>query len=298
MPWFKVDDGLSSKAETTRIPRAHRTSAIGLWVLAGAWCAKELTDGHVPAHMVEELAGSDDDAQWLVKAGYWITVEDGFQFASWAPDQPLRETVIAAREKNAAKVKDWRSRNQPRNPVTPAVTNSDVTLPPSHPDPTQTTSNEVHVQPSVGRVAQSGYSPEFEEFWSEYPRREGKGDAYKAFTAAMKLTDLQTLLRAVRAYKLAKMTDDKSKIKMAGGWLRDRRWEDDVVTTGSAVTTQRNADAWMNQSLALVPSFQGSGPAAPRGNCSEHPDYPLPCDRCERDQSFGELIVLENGTRF
>lgn len=103
MPWFKVDDGLSSRAETTRIPRAYRCSALGLWALAGSWSAKELTDGHVPAHMLDELSGSPDDASWLITSGYWSEVDDGWQFVKWAGDQPVRVKVLADRAKNAAR---------------------------------------------------------------------------------------------------------------------------------------------------------------------------------------------------
>lgn len=141
MPWFKVSDDLPSKPETTRIPRAHRTSAIGLWALAGAWSAQQLTDGHIPRHMVDELAGRDEDAAWLVNAGYWEVVDDGWRFVVWAPEQPLREAVLEQRRKNAEKVKNWRSRNRGSNSVTNRGTNpgtnQHVTLPPSRPDPTR-----------------------------------------------------------------------------------------------------------------------------------------------------------------
>src|SRR5476651_1728036 len=105
MPWFKVDDGLAMKVETTRIPRSARTSAIGLLALAGSWSARELTDGHIPAHMLDELCGTDADASWLVTAGYWVAVDDGWQFVDWAPDQPLREVVMADRTKKAEKMR-------------------------------------------------------------------------------------------------------------------------------------------------------------------------------------------------
>jgi hypothetical protein len=141
MPWFKVDDGLSSKAETTRIPRAHRRSALGVWVLAGSWSAKELTDGHIPQHMLEELSGTDEDAFWLVEAGYWTVADDGWQFVDWAPEQPLRETVLADRKQRADKMRNWRARNKPSNPATDAVTDEvtdeTVTVAPSQPSPAQ-----------------------------------------------------------------------------------------------------------------------------------------------------------------
>lgn len=143
MPWFKVDDGLASKLETTRIPRAHRAAAIGLWALAGSWSARELTDGFVPEHMIDELAGTTESAAWLVSSEYWARVEGGFQFVTWEGEQPTRAKTLEQRAKNNAKVANWRSKNAKpsgddvSNPVTPASRNS-VTNPapdPTRPDP-------------------------------------------------------------------------------------------------------------------------------------------------------------------
>lgn len=143
MPWFRVDDQLPNLVTTTRIPRTHRRAAVGLWVLAGAWSAGQLTDGHIPEYMLEELSGTPEDADWLVRAGFWALAEDGWRFIDWAPDQPLRAAVLEQRRKNAEKVSKWRARNR----VTASVTNSgdnsvsdgSVTLPPSRPDPDPST---------------------------------------------------------------------------------------------------------------------------------------------------------------
>jgi len=51
MPWFRADDGLSSSRKVLGIPRSRRAAAMGLWVLAGTWCSRELTDGFIGSHM-------------------------------------------------------------------------------------------------------------------------------------------------------------------------------------------------------------------------------------------------------
>lgn len=145
MPWFKVDDGLSSSLKTTRIPRARRAAAMGLWVLAGSWSARELTDGFIPAHMVDELACTIESAEDLVAAEYWSTAEGGWQMADWAVDQPTRAETEEKRRKNAEKVAAWRQNrqrgNQPgSNPVTDAGTNqvaNPAPVPVPVPDPSQ-----------------------------------------------------------------------------------------------------------------------------------------------------------------
>ena len=281
MPWFKVSDDLPSKAETTRIPRSHRRAALGVWALAGSWSAQQLTDGHIPQHMLDELSGTPEDADWLVTAGYWITVDDGWQFVEWAPDQPLREVVIESRRKNAEKLKNWRSKNKPSNPVTPpvtdSVTNDVVTLPPSlspsQPDPTTSNEVEEHVHPPAARS--DALESEFGEFWKLYPRKQARPDALRAFKTARKATELAVIIAGLQAYKLATIGVDPSKIKMPAGWLRSERWADEqVVVPGSVTSLDSRRTARAAQE--------------PEPCCPIHAGYPAatetePCARCERE---------------
>lgn len=293
MPWFKVSDDLPSKATTTRIPRQHRRAALGLWCLAGAWSAAQLTDGHIPAHMLEELSGTPDDAGWLVTARIWEPVEDGWQFVEWAPDQPLREAVLEARRKNAEKVTSWRSRNKPSsnpvtNSVTPAVsnagTNCDVTLPPaqSRPGPIPTQSNEKDiVQPKVERV--DLLEGDFDDFWKVYPRRQAKADARKAYKAARKSIDATTVLAGARAYALLTVGVEREYIKLPAGWLRDRRWEDDPIPQTPSKDVRAAAVIEMGRQLAAAQPPADRFDNRP-AECAKHPGYPAnPCDRCARD---------------
>ncbi|MEV8239456.1 hypothetical protein AB0O90_04420 [Microbacterium testaceum] len=138
MPWFKVDDGLASALRTTRIPRAQRAAAMGLWILAGSWCARELTDGLVPEHMLSELACTKKQAEALVAAGYWMPVDGGWQMVDWAETQPTRAEVEEKRRKGTEKVANWRAKQRGSNPVTRSVTNrvGNPAPDPTRPDPT------------------------------------------------------------------------------------------------------------------------------------------------------------------
>jgi hypothetical protein len=111
---------------------------MGLWVLAASWCARELTDGHIPMHMVDELCGTSAEAGDLVACGYWLAVDDGYQMVDWSETQPTRDDVIAKRRQNTEKVNAWRAKKrQPAsNPVTPSGTNQVDNLSPV-PDPTR-----------------------------------------------------------------------------------------------------------------------------------------------------------------
>ena len=107
MAWYKVDDRLPTSRKVLRIPRDRRVAAIGVWTLAGAWSAHDLTDGFIPAYMIEEWGGCETDADALVDAGLWERSEDdgdeGFQFVNWGEYQPLKADIEAYREKEREK---------------------------------------------------------------------------------------------------------------------------------------------------------------------------------------------------
>ena len=111
MTWFKVDDGLHSHRKVRSLPRKDRMPALGLWCLAGSWCADNLTDGHVPTYMLEELGGTLRQAQLLVTSGLWVQVDDGFQFHGWSDEgrQPTRAEVEAHRESERKRKARWRA---------------------------------------------------------------------------------------------------------------------------------------------------------------------------------------------
>lgn len=113
MPWFNVDDGFANSKPVLKIPRRYRCAAVGLWTLAGSWSAKELTDGFIPDHALEEFAGTPAIAEWLVRAGLWRKVEEGWQFEGWAKWQKTKERVLAYREREAEKKRNQRGGDKP-----------------------------------------------------------------------------------------------------------------------------------------------------------------------------------------
>lgn len=159
MPWFRVDDSLAMSRKVYAMPSEVRLAAIGLWTLCGTWCAKELTDGRLPAYMLSAMGGTEEIAAALVDVGLWLEDGGDYVFHDWAEYQPASEDVKAKRQKNADRLRAWREKNavtnKVGNAVTPPVTNvvsnavtspvtddvtNDVrngseTLPPSHPIP-------------------------------------------------------------------------------------------------------------------------------------------------------------------
>ena len=71
------------------------------------------------------------------------------------------------------------------------------------------------------------YTPEFEEFWSLYPQKTGKGEAYKSWNKIKPNATLRAeIAKAVGNYKLSKKVKEGF-IKNPATWLNQRCWEDE-----------------------------------------------------------------------
>ena len=73
----------------------------------------------------------------------------------------------------------------------------------------------------------------FAEFWLAYPRKVGKGTALKAYAKALKKTQPQTILAAVKAYP---WPADKEFVPHPSTWLNGERWADETQPTGEPKT--------------------------------------------------------------
>lgn len=139
MTWFKVDDNLWTHPKFT----ALNMSARGLWVTAGSWSARMLTNGRITGSQIRALGGTQKQASDLVEAGLWsVACEDRVQIATrfsqreyifhdWIEYQPTKEKVEYERERNRKKQTRFRRTESPlpagtskRNPVTAPVTTS------------------------------------------------------------------------------------------------------------------------------------------------------------------------------
>lgn len=98
MTWFRVDDKLSDHHKA----RAAGVPAMGLWVLAGSWCATNETDGFVPMDVVIRWDKGQRLAKKLVDCELWLedkaNGEFGYRFHQWEEHQPLRSDLEAGRE--------------------------------------------------------------------------------------------------------------------------------------------------------------------------------------------------------
>lgn len=107
MAWFKVDDNLAFHPKALRAGNA----AMGLWVRAGSWSAQQLTDGHVPADLADQV-GTPAQAKKLVDVGLWVPDKTGFRFHEWEERQPTRAAVEQKRKANAERIQRWREQHR------------------------------------------------------------------------------------------------------------------------------------------------------------------------------------------
>lgn len=67
----------------------------------------------------------------------------------------------------------------------------------------------------------------FEQFWSLYPRKVGKGDARKKFSSAIRLAPLETIIAGVMRYRQEVSGRELRYIAHPSTWLHQERWEDE-----------------------------------------------------------------------
>lgn len=152
MTWFKVDDGLHGSAKARRAGEA-----MALWVMAGSWCADQLTDGWVPEDMVQMLAPRTWRrwADKLVQVRLWIVEERegecGWQFHDWDKYQPTKQQVLADREAAAERqrrarerAKESRRDKEDSERVSHGVTNGVSHGPPDHTRPDRSSYGTTH----------------------------------------------------------------------------------------------------------------------------------------------------------
>lgn len=238
-PWFKVDDGFATSEPVMRVKRRYRASVIGLWTLSGTWCAKELTDGRVPFHMIDELGCTTAQAQQLVECGLWSDAPGGYVFIGWDKYQPTRAKVEAERKKEADRKAAYRlSRGDTAGtpPGVPLVSQPES----GHPDPTRP--DPTHKEKDLVHAARSRQlARDFDEWWEVYPKKQGKAAARRKYMTIRSKVEAKVLLDGVRTYALVCAGGDKQFVKLPAGWLNDGRWEDEppaAATPTRSGTTQ------------------------------------------------------------
>ena len=116
------------------------------------------------------------------------------------------------------------------------------------PTPTPTPTYKKDISPSSGDDGVRSITDEFDqEFWPAYPKKVGKGQARKAFKAARKKSDLQTLLDGIAGIDAS----EPRYIPHPATWLNGERWLDQPVN-GHASFGRRQTQAELDEETEML----------------------------------------------
>src|SRR5256885_1498948 len=150
MTWIRIDDNMADHPKVLGFGKLAPL-ALGLQMRALCWASRHLTDGALPKDclpsLLMDLDPTFDWASAMVRAGLWKKTRAGYTIHDYLQYNPSREESAAARERNAQRQRDFRSRNAGSNgavtrdnAVSNAVSNGGsngpVTLPRPVPSPT------------------------------------------------------------------------------------------------------------------------------------------------------------------
>ena len=104
------------------------------------------------------------------------------------------------------------------------------------------------------------YTPGFRSFWSFYPKRVGKGEAFKAWTKSNCEVISEVVVKAVRE-QIAYLNREGGKFTpLPATWVNQRRWEDEPPTaSGLSEKTAGNVESLRRAAIRL----KGGDPDAP-----------------------------------
>jgi uncharacterized protein YdaU (DUF1376 family) len=184
------------------------------------WVSKRV---RVPVEMVEQMLSE-----------YFVATNDGWRHPRCDQDIADYHTQVEKNRTNGKLGGRPRKVRSNGNPLglsnNPLATHSQPTGNPLESQPV--TSNQNPTTVNQGRGA-TPYSGGFEVWWKVYPRRVGKGEAFKAWKkgATSSLTR-HAIMKATA--ELAAVTKDVKFVPNPATWLNQRRWEDDQSHSAAA----------------------------------------------------------------
>ena len=126
-----------------------------------------------------------------------------------------------------------------------------------------------------------GELEKFEEFWKEFPRKEGKKPAFKAFRSALTRAKFEDLLAGAIAYR----SSDRVKrgfIKLPATWLNEDLWEDAAsFIQGQTLNDDRRAKEKKHSEDYLRQMAEIEKQAAPAPKCQHGENIAL-CKKCQK----------------
>ena len=250
MSWTKLDDQFFTHPKVIDLPKDAKL----LYLSALAYCAGQLTDGLITPGALRVVAATVDvsraDAAELVSAGLWEKVEAGWQVHDYLEYQPTRDKALAIKQARAEAGsrgghKSADSRAGANTQANAQQTVKQTVKPISTPSPSPSLSNPKECvkkhTPEPEEVCERVTPAGFTTFWTAYPNKQGKEEAWKAWQrlkpdAAL----LETMLSAITEANAGDQWQ-RGIIPHPSNWLNQKRWTDELPPPGSALARASSA---------------------------------------------------------
>lgn len=217
------------------------TEGLGLWVKSLTFCSRNRTDGHFPERAVSRWHDSDTDAPaQLVDSGRWHQTghlcqecpqpATGYLYLHGYLEENKSRAAIEELSATRAQAGSRGGRARVANQVANHTESNDKqAASSSNPD----TDTEIEDKtPSADASA-------FEEFWTPYPSKVGKDAARRSFAAALRRTDVATLMaglaESIQVWRASGYLNPAGKavgkhyVPHPATWLNQGRWADEVA---------------------------------------------------------------------
>jgi hypothetical protein len=251
--WIESHQSLDSHPKTRRAAKLLGVSipaVIGHLHILWHWALDYAPDGDLSGLTSDEIADGamwDGGAQEFVDAltncgigdhaGFIDATDDGLCLHDWydyAGKLVERRKEDAARKREARKTSsDTPDEEEKTSGGRPVDGRKDgVRTVPNRTVPNRTTPKS---------KALSAGADVFESFWTLYPRKEGRGQAKRAWTGALKKATVDTILAGLRKRIPDFEERDRQFIPLPATWLNGERWGDELENEPEdALTRIRN----------------------------------------------------------
>lgn len=187
MAWISVhEDIIGGKLrELSKSLGCSQNESIGILIRLWLWCINNADkDGRIIGANEDDLAeilniGKSKDIEAidivksLIECSWLELVDDTLYIHDWEEWQEPLYTFKERREKDRLRKKSERAAARAANSKT-------VQEMETEPEPQQ------QAKPDKPKRGKNDYTENFEAFWNIYPRKEGKGEAYKKYMARLK----------------------------------------------------------------------------------------------------------------
>ena len=227
MPWVRLDDQFYNHPKLGLLGM-YMLPCVGLHVLSLCYCNAYLTDGFIPEGQVARLAGElrllmPEDEAWkelaqrLIDAGLWEQHDVGYVIHDFLEYNPSRKETLKLRKMRAS-IGQQGGYQKASNLLAKRKQKS-TPYPSPYPVSDQKEQEPPHTPPGG-----------FDAFWSLYPRKVGKGAAFKAWARIAPTNgQCEAMCAAVRSQmRWDQWTKNNGQfVPHPATWLNQRRWEDE-----------------------------------------------------------------------